>query len=259
MVRIDLAEEERKGTKCCVNNSIFVGNINPVTDKYGLSAYFREFGEIAGVKTFTVSSDSTTLNAIVSFKEFYAVQIVFENIFNHFLDGQYLKISKYKPKNKEESIPIHNQQEYYYESSNHFDEDISNNNNYSYSTKYESHDGYQTYEDCEFGQKNNFNQYAYEQPDTYTAPSHPPASLKRRLETKRTTKQAPPAERRGDQSIDSLERSAGDLKKPQDTSLETDSNSEVGFQSGLMWSTNCIFPIELMSDNLFRTFCDVTY
>ena len=84
---------------------------------------------------FTISSDSATLNAILSFKEYYAVQIVFENIFSHFLDGHYLKICKYKPKNKDESIAIHNQQEHLYESSNYYSEDYNNpvNNIYSYS------------------------------------------------------------------------------------------------------------------------------
>ena len=97
---------------------------------------------------FTISSDSASLNAIVSFKENYAVQIVFENIFSHFLDGQYLKISKYKPKNKDESIAIHNQQEYLYESSNYYSEDYNNpvNNNYSYSsTKKPNNEHYALY------------------------------------------------------------------------------------------------------------------
>lgn len=190
------------------------------------------------------------------------MQIVFENIFSHFLDGQYLKISKYKPKNKDESIAIHNQQEYLYESSNYYSEDYNNpvNNNYSYSsTKKLNDEHYALYGNDVYTKTDDSNQFGYHQSNTHACAYDPSPSLKRSLESKPAPRPNNHVDTRTSNKSDSKQKSTYGGKQPQDTSLETNSQSEGSLSNSQMWSTNCIYPIELMSDDLFGKFCDVSY
>ena len=100
LLRIDFAEESKKGTKCFTENTMFVGNIRLRTKDFQLQEYFERFGSVISVKVFSVSPISPTNNAIINFKENSAVIEIFKRPNSHKVDGRTLRCSRFQPKDK---------------------------------------------------------------------------------------------------------------------------------------------------------------
>lgn len=261
IVRVDLAEEERKGTKCCINNSIFVGNIDPRTDKAGLSNYFKQYGDLAGVKMFTVSTDSITLNAIISFKEHVSIEMIFNQLYNHYLDGHQLKISRYKPKakdqqNSKEALSVY------------FDNAYEHNNLQESAINDEYYRDYYLYENGNNGERL-YGQTGYNYGNQSTEPlvrSDPMDLMPESHQPFDHTYNVQNDQSYTDQNLPLLDKSQGTKSTERvstcpinnstsDSSFVKDELSDSSWSSHQASMPAYVFPIELMSDNLFRVFC----
>jgi RNA recognition motif-containing protein len=99
-VRLNYAEENKKGTKCFVENTLFIGNIKLKTKESQLRSYFERFGQLISVKIFSVSPQSQTNNAIINYKDNSSIQEIFTRPNSHKVDGRTLRCSRYRPKDR---------------------------------------------------------------------------------------------------------------------------------------------------------------
>ncbi len=104
-VRMNFAEENKKGTKCFVENTLFIGNIKLKTKEYQLRSYFERFGQLISLKVFSVSPQSQTNNAIINFKDHSSIQEIFTRPNSHKVDGRTLRCSRYQPKDRNAWAP----------------------------------------------------------------------------------------------------------------------------------------------------------
>lgn len=111
-VRINYAEENKKGTKCFVENTLFIGNIKIKTKESQLRSYFERFGQLISVKIFSVSPQSQTNNAILNFKDHSSIQEIFMRPNSHKVDGRTLRCSRYRPKDRSAWAPGQPNHEY---------------------------------------------------------------------------------------------------------------------------------------------------
>ena len=102
-IRIDPAADDRRSTKCLVGCSLFIGNFKKSTTEEMIRCFFQTFGEIIGVKVFTLNNSAKSLNAVVNFKSKASVDEIMTRPNKHKLDGRHLRCSYYKAKDDRSS------------------------------------------------------------------------------------------------------------------------------------------------------------
>lgn len=111
LVRVDIANDDRKHTKCFVENTLFIGNIKLQTTEASVRSYFENIGKVIGLKIFKLSENAKSLNAIINFGSNEPVAKIMSRPNKHKLDGRHLRCSFYKPKLTKDAFSITDLQE----------------------------------------------------------------------------------------------------------------------------------------------------
>lgn len=111
VVRLDLANDDRKHTKCFVENTLFIGNIKLQTTEESVLDYFESIGKVIGFKMFKLCEHAKSLNAIINFGSKEAVDMIMSRPNKHKLGGRHLRCSYYKPKDEKDLSQINDSQD----------------------------------------------------------------------------------------------------------------------------------------------------
>lgn len=100
-LRLDWADNEKRGTKKIETNILFVGNISEHSSEEAIKNYFSKFGIVANIKCFSNKSTAPNCkNAFVKFTEGRAIELALASRHNHRIEGKHVKVAQFKPNTK---------------------------------------------------------------------------------------------------------------------------------------------------------------
>lgn len=101
VLRLDWADNEKRGTKKIETNILFVGNISEHSSEEAIGNYFSKFGVVANIKCFSNKSTAQNCkNAFVKFTEGKAIELALASRHNHRIEGKHVKVAQFKPNTK---------------------------------------------------------------------------------------------------------------------------------------------------------------
>jgi RNA recognition motif-containing protein len=99
MIRVSLADQEKKGTKKISTTNLFVGNIAEKCSEQEIRLLFDKFGQIESVRFFkNASTKPNTKNAIIQYVDSKSVELAFKSKSEMGSTDESLKISPLKQK-----------------------------------------------------------------------------------------------------------------------------------------------------------------
>lgn len=100
-LRLDWADNEKRGTKKIETNILFVGNIYENSSEDSIRAYFSKYGNVINIKCFSNRSTAPNCkNAFVKFNEGKAIDLILASRHNHRIEGKHVKVAQFKPNTK---------------------------------------------------------------------------------------------------------------------------------------------------------------
>lgn len=99
VIRVSLADQEKKGTKKISTTNLFVGNIAEKCSEHEIRLLFDKFGQIDSVRFFkNASTKANTKNAIIQYVDSKSVELAFKSKSEMGSTDESLKISPLKQK-----------------------------------------------------------------------------------------------------------------------------------------------------------------